>query len=290
MMGDYQYQPFLDLDEKDCDPATCAIAIIPVPYDMTSTWKKGADKGPAAILDASTQVECYDIETQSEVYRKGITTLPPVICKGPPEELAELVESQVNEVFQKKQLPVILGGEHSVSIGAINAAVGNFLDLSVLQIDAHSDTREEYEGSNHNHACVMARARERCEIVQVGIRAIDVSETKTMDKQRVFFAHEIVNNPDKSWMDRVIDLLSDNVYVTIDLDAFDPSLLPATGTPEPGGLSWYEINELLSRVIASKNVIGFDVVELLPMEGHHASAFTAAKLVHRVLSMIFSGR
>jgi agmatinase len=171
-----------------------------------------------------------------------------------------------------------------VTIGAVEAAADRFDDLTVLQIDAHGDTRETYEGSTHNHACVMARARERAAIVQVGIRAVDGEEMAGLAPGRVFWAHEIASSADDSWMDGVVDLLTDHVYVTIDLDAFDPSVLPATGTPEPGGLGWYPVNRLLRRVARAATVVGFDVVELLPVPGQHASDFTAAKLVYRFLA------
>ena len=286
----YQHQPrnpgFLDLPPEMRDPRDSRFAVLPVPYDKTSSWQKGADKGPEAIIDASATVEWYDIQTNAESCRRGITTLPPIVCAGTPEELADHVEAAVDSIFDREQLPIVLGGEHSVSIGAIRAAARRIKGLSVLQIDAHGDTREEYEGTPYNHACVMARARQWCPIVQVGIRAIDASEAEGMDTDRVFFAHNIVQNVDTSWMDRAIDLLSDDVYITIDLDAFDPSLIPATGTPEPGGLTWGDVDRFLQRVTARRRIAAFDVVELLPMPGHHASAFTAAKLVYRVISMI----
>ncbi len=280
------YPNFLGVD--DVDPAVAKVVIIPVPYDLTSTWHKGADQGPRALLQASTAVELYDIETDSEVHDQGIATLPPLECAESPEQLARLVESAVGRALDRGQLPVVLGGEHSVSIGAIEAAAAHSRNLSVLQIDAHADTRERYEGSTHNHACVMARARQSAQIVQVGIRSMDVSEKAKLDRPRVFFAHDIAAASERGWMDRVVELLTGDVYITIDLDAFDPSVLPATGTPEPGGLNWWTVNELLRRVTASRRVIGFDVVELLPQPGQHASDFLAAKLVHRLLSMIFA--
>lgn len=286
----YQHRPrnpgFLDLPAEMRDPNDSRFAVLPVPYDETSSWQKGADRGPAAIIDASATVEWYDIQTNSEPCRRGITTLPPIDWKGSPEELADRVAVAVDAIFDREQMPVLLGGEHSVSIGAIRAAAKRIRNLSVLQIDAHGDTREEYEGSSHNHACIMARARQWCPIVQVGLRAIEAAEVDTLERDRVFFAHEIVQNVDASWMDRAIDLLTDDVYITIDLDAFDPSLIPATGTPEPGGLSWSDVDRFLQRVTARRRVAAFDVVELLPMPGHHASAFTAAKLVYRLIAMI----
>lgn len=277
---------FFELAPEFRDPRTAAAVILPVPYDRGSSWKRGADRGPEAIRDASTYVEAWDIETASEPYRKGIATLEPLIFDGPPEALAPRVAAAVGEWLDRGRLPVVVGGNHSVPIGAIDAAADRCESLSVLQIDAHGDTRESYHGSTHNHACVMARARERCPIVQVGIRGVDSAEVERLDPERVFYAHQIAGAPSDEWMDRAVALLTSEVYVTIDLDAFDPSILPATGTPEPGGLDWYQITGLLARVARSRRVVAFDVVELLP--GHHASAFTAAKLIYRLLAEIFA--
>lgn len=278
------------------DPESPAAVILPVPYDLSSSWKKGADRGPRALLEASAYVELYDIETDGEPWLRGIETAPAIVCEGPPEELAGFVRERVAGVLERGALPVVLGGEHSVTIGAVEAAAsvsreadGSF---SVLQIDAHADTRESYHGSRYNHACVMARAREHGPIVQVGIRAIDASERAGMDEGRVVWAHEIAvarASGDTGWMDRAIDGLERDVYLTIDLDAFDPSLVPATGTPEPGGMEWYEVNELVRRLVARRRLVGFDVVELLPQPGHHASDFLAAKLVYRVLAEAWTG-
>lgn len=282
--------PFGDLPPSHREPQTAAAAILPVPYDLTSSWKKGADRGPAALLDASANLELYDIPTHSEVYKRGIATLEPVVTDRPPEHMADLVQHAVAEILQRDQLPVAIGGEHSVSIGPIRAAADRFDDLTVLQIDAHADTRETYDGSPCNHACVMARARERCAITQVGIRAIDVAEAPGLDPKRVFYAHDIIDRPGRPWIDDVVNTLTDNVYVTFDLDAFDSSVMPATGTPEPGGLSWGDVDALLAAVARSRRVVGFDVVELLPTPGLWACDFLAAKLVYRVLSEIFAGR
>lgn len=280
---------YFGLDPEHADPERAAVAILPVPYDGTSTWKKGADRGPEAILEASTQVELYDIETDTEPYLHGIASLDPVTESSSPEAMADAVEARVAAIFERRQVPVVLGGEHSVSIGAFRAAAARFPNISVLQIDAHGDTREEYEGSSCNHACVMARARELGPIVQVGIRAVDASEVPELDRRRVFFAHQIAR-ADSMWMDRVTHLLTDDVWVTIDLDAFDPSIVPATGTPEPGGLDWYQVTGLISRVARWHRIVGFDVVELMPRDGEHASDFLAAKLVYRVLAAMLSNR
>jgi len=275
------------------NPKTAQIAVLPVAYDKTSTWKKGADKGPAALIAASANMELYDIPTRSEVYRRGIHTLAPINFRGSPENLADKVQKAMGGLLDSGKFPVLLGGEHSVSIGAFRAAAAKYVgSLSILQIDAHADTREEYLGSRCNHACVMARARELCPITQIGIRAIDAEEAPNLDHSRVFFAHEIAGRLDHSggWIDLAVRQQRENVYVTIDLDGFDPSLVPATGTPEPGGLSWAQVNSLLEKLTAERRVIGFDVVELLPKADLWASDFVAAKLVYRFLSMIFAGR
>ena len=278
--------PFLGV-EADGPPVA---SILPVPYDGTSTWRKGADRGPSALLEASAAVELYDIETASEPWLHGIRTLPFLSCPADPEAMSSRVETEVGALLDAGQLPIVIGGEHSVTIGAVNAAASRCPDLTVLQVDAHADTRESYEGSAFNHACVMARARERCAIVQVGIRSVDAEEMPALDPRRVFWAHELRDRPTGEWISRVTGLLGAHVYVTIDLDAFDPSLVPATGTPEPGGLDWYQVNDLLRAVARSSRVVGFDVVELLPAPGEHASAFAAAKLVYRFLAEIFAAR
>lgn len=277
---------FFDLPAEAADPAEAAAVILPVPYDRTSSWLKGADGGPGAILDASQQVELWDLETSSEPWRSGIASLAPLDFAGPPEALADLVSDSVERILARSQLPIVLGGEHSVTIGAVTAAARVFPSLSVLQIDAHADTRETYEGSSHNHACVMARVREICPIVQVGIRSADTTEISGLSPKRVFWAADIARSQDSSWVEAAVGQLGRDVYVTIDLDAFDPSIVPATGTPEPGGLGWYQVTDLLAKVASRRHVIGFDVVELLP--GHPPSAFLAAKLIYRFLAEILA--
>lgn len=264
------------------------IAVIPVPYDETSTWIKGADKGPDAILDASANMELYDIETNSEVYLKGIFTAPPVTEKESPEKMVAAVKKVVAEHLAEDKFIVLLGGEHSVSIGSIQAFAEKFKNLSILQIDAHSDLREEYEGSKNNHACVMARAREMCPIVQVGIRASDVTELDSIEPSRVFFGHTLRNNP--GWMQQAVDKLTENVYITIDLDAFDPSIMPSTGTPEPGGMLYWEVLDFIKIVNERKNIAGFDVVELCPNKNNKAPDFLATKLIYQILSYKFSNQ
>jgi agmatinase len=278
---------FGDLPKQFREYASSAIAVLPVPYDATSTWKKGADKGPAALLEASANMELFDIETKSEVYRRGIHTLPAIAHKGDPDALAGKVEKAVAKLLEDGKFPVTLGGEHSISIGAIRAVAKKWSDVSILQLDAHADTREEFHGSKCNHACVMARAREVAPITQVGIRAIDAEEFPKLDKRRVFWGHDLCGRTDDKWIENVISQQSKHVYVTIDLDCFDPSIVPATGTPEAGGLTWVQVNDLLKRLCQRRKVVGFDVVELLPTPGQWASEMLASKLVYRFLSEVF---
>jgi agmatinase len=267
------------------DPDTAGIVMIPVAYDGTSTWMKGADKGPDAIIEASANMELYDIETDSEVYKKGIFTEKTIGGDLSTIEMTEAVQKTVRDDLEADRFTVVIGGEHSVSIGSAKAHADHFPNLSVLQLDAHADLRETYNGSKYNHACVMARIRDMCPIVQVGIRSMDSSEKERLDQSRVFFAEHLQTNTD--WIDKVVATLTDNVYVTIDLDVFDPAIMPSTGTPEPGGLGWYDVLKLLRVVSDNKSIVGFDVVELCPDDRNKAPDFLAAKLIYKVLSYIF---
>ena len=276
---------FGNLEQPYCSYDSARIAILPIPYDGTSTWIKGADNGPAALLEASGNMELYDIKTDSEVYRQGIVTLEPLNCPNDPQKMTEQVFQTAKTILNDGKFVVGLGGEHSVSNGLVKAVVERFENVSVLQLDAHSDLRDEYENSPYNHACVMARIKELCPIVQVGIRSMDVSEKKNLDLNRVLFAHEWFDHPDP--LEWITSRLTENVYITVDLDVFDPAIMPSTGTPEPGGLWWYDVMKILSGVVAKKNVIGLDVVELCPNPSNKAPDFMAAKLIYRTLSMIF---
>ncbi|OHD64578.1 MAG: agmatinase [Spirochaetes bacterium RBG_13_51_14] len=264
------------------------IVMVPVPYDGTSTWLKGADKGPAAIIEASRNMYLYDIETDSEVYTWGIFTDEAVREKKTPGTMVDAVKARVATHLVSNKFVVTLGGEHSVSIGSVRAHAEAYRNLSVLQLDAHADLQQEFNGSRYNHACVMARVREVCPVVQVGIRSMDSGEMAAVDPERLFFAERIRGDPD--WMERAASLLTDRVYVTIDVDAFDISIMPATGTPEPGGLLWYDVLEFLRRITEDRQVVGFDVVELCPNRYSKHCDFLAAKLVYKLLSYIFTKR
>ncbi|HEX7410525.1 MAG TPA: agmatinase [Bacteroidales bacterium] len=273
------------LSDELCHFETAKIVVLPVPYDGTSTWIKGADKGPAALLEASANMELYDIETDSEVHKIGIHTTEAITVNSSPEEMVDAVYKRVLQLYRKKKFPVVIGGEHSVSIGAIKASFEQFEDLTVLQFDAHADMRQEYEGSAYSHACVMARASEMGPIVQVGVRSMSVEEREDIQPDRIFYADRLRDN--KNFMFDLLNKLSKNVYITIDLDVFDPSVMPSTGTPEPGGMRWYALIETLQRVSEHSNIVGFDVVELCPNKNHKAPDFVAAKLIYQLLTYKF---
>ncbi|MCG9970492.1 agmatinase [Christiangramia crocea] len=259
------------------------VVLIPVPYDGTSTWQKGADKGPDAFLNASENMELFDIETRSEVYKKGVYLAPPVSENSSPEKMVEAVYKTTKNYIKQDKFVTLFGGEHSISIGSIRAFNESFEDLTVVQIDAHADLRPEYEGSKCNHACAVHEASKTTNLIQVGIRSMDISEMDHMDENQVYFAHDLYED----WQDDAIGQMTPNVFITIDLDAFDPSILPSTGTPEPGGLFWYETLEFLKLLFKKKNVVGFDIVELCPNENEKSSDFLAAKLYYKMLSYKF---
>jgi len=276
---------FAGLDGSFSGRDNSEIVILPVPYDKTSTWIKGADKGPFALIEASKTLEWYDIETDSEVYKRGIHTLPALMVDAGPEEMTRKVRAKVKEFLDLGKFVVTLGGEHSISVGAALAHSKKFKDFCVLQLDAHSDLREEYDRSRYNHACVAARIKETSPVVQAGIRSMSIEEKKKLSARDVFFAKDIAR--DKHRARKIINRLTANVYVTIDLDVFDCAYMPATGTPEPGGLDWYQVTEILKAVSEKRNVVGFDIAELCPLQFNKAPDFLAAKLVYKFLSYIF---
>lgn len=267
-------------------------AILPVPYDGTSTWGKGADKGPEALFEALENMELYDIETGSEVHREGIAILGGVPMQSDgrpvkPEEVHDAVHSRVRSLLESGVLPVLVGGEHSVSMGAIRACSEANPGVSVLQIDAHSDLRPEFHGSPYNHACALHWASRNTRLVQVGIRSTEAEERRFEQKGNVFHADHCHRTEDAVWIAEVVDRLGpagSPLYITVDLDAFDPAVLPETGTPEPGGLDWYQVTGLLRQASIRHRVVGFDVVELAPRQDRSPSAFTAAKLLHKMLT------
>ena len=276
---------YAGIPDKFAQLETAKVVLIPVPYDGTSTWGKGADKGPNAFLDASENMELYDIETGSEVYEQGVYLADAITENSSPEAMVNAVHKATKEYIKRNKFVTLFGGEHSISIGTIRAFNECFDNLTVLHIDAHADLRESYEGTKYNHACAVNEASKTTNLVQVGIRSMDAIEKTFMDEEKTFFAHDMVN--DEYWMDKVIEALGENVFITFDLDALDPSILPSTGTPEPGGLLWYETLDFLKQVFKEKNVVGFDIVELCPNAADKSSDFLAAKLYYKMLSYKF---
>lgn len=266
--------------------AKAKIVLIPVTFDGTSTYQKGADKGPNAFLEAAENMELYDIETDSQVYKEGIYLAETITESNSPEAVFKKVYAKTKEYIAKNKFVTLFGGEHSISIGAIKAHYEHYDNLTILQIDAHADLRKDYLGSPYNHACALYDASQNANLIQVGIRSMDKSEKTVMDYDKVFFAHEMLINED--WMEDAIDLMTDDVYITFDLDALDPSIFPGTGTPEPGGMMWYETLDFIQKVMKERNVVGFDLVELCPIEGSKVSEFLAAKLFYKMLSYKFS--
>jgi agmatinase len=276
---------FGGLDEEFAALDRARVAILPAPYDFSTTYQGGTRWGPRAILDASRNMELWDDELGA-TYRHGIHTLNELepTALGP-EAMAKRVESAVAWILAQGKLPVMLGGEHSLTAGAVRAVHARYPKLSVLQLDAHADMRDVYLDSPYSHACVMRRVREKVPAASVGIRSLSEEERTYLD------AH-----PAPIWSTRqfralrgdwkpILDSLTSEVYVTFDLDALDPSLLPGTGTPEPGGLDWYEAVDLLAAVAKRSRIVGFDVVELAPLAGHVASDFLAARLTYRMIGL-----
>jgi len=268
------------------DPARDRFAVLPIPYDLTATWQKGTRGGPDAILDASRYLEMYDPLTRLEPIEAGVVTMAPVVCDGPPEEMTRRVREAATSLIDAGRTVVGLVGEHSVSIGLIQAHAERHPGLTVLQLDAHADSRETLQGSRFNHGCVMARAREVARIVQVGIRSLDAGEVPALDPDRVFYAHDIRRGHD--FVPRVVDVGTSPVYLTVDLDVFDPAYVPATGTPEPGGLDWWQVVDVIGAVARRHRIVGFDVVELMPIAGSRAAEFLAARLVHQIMAFILA--
>jgi agmatinase len=260
------------------------VAILPVPFEATTTYVKGTRRGPEAIINASHNVELYDEELGRETYKDGIATLPPVaVADLPFDQAAERIAAAARQVLADGKLLVSLGGEHSITPPLVDACASVAGRLTVLQLDAHSDLRDSYGGTPNSHACAMRRVTERHPAVQVGIRSLCVEEAELLrgGGHHVFFAHQMIG--DSGWMDHALALLGEKVYLTIDLDYFDPSLIPAVGTPEPGGPGWYETLRFLRRVATERRIVAMDVVELCPIEGQVVSDFTAARLIYRLI-------
>jgi len=267
--------------------ANAKFVVIPVPYDLTSTYQSGSRRGPGAILDASANMELYDEELRKETYLAGIHTLLPLAADARgPEAMVASVNEQITHVLAQGKIPVMLGGEHSISFGAVQAMREKYPTLSVLQLDAHADLRDSYQGSPYSHAAVARRIAEICPLVQVGIRSLSAEEAVFMSTGTVRILTVDFIRADDGWRKKVLEYLSGDVYVTIDLDVFDPAIMPSTGTPEPDGLAWRDVLILLKELSRRCRIRGFDVVELAPIPGLVAPDFLAAKLIYRLMGYL----
>ncbi len=262
--------------------------VLPIPLDRTTSYVPGTRNGPREILQASSHMELWDEEIGVEVHRAGIYTLPEMeLPFGELPPLMDEIRRVASEVFARDKFLVSLGGEHSITPPLVAAAAARFKGLSVLQIDAHADLRDSYMGTPHNHACAMRRTLEHAPITQVGIRSMSTEEAEAAPRLNTTIFYDTTMRNDPRWLDKAIDTLGGPVYITIDVDGLDPAIMPATGTPEPGGLSWYEILALVRATIERRTVVGVDVVELSPLPGLMAPNFLCAKLVYKILTYRF---
>jgi N1-aminopropylagmatine ureohydrolase len=270
------------------DFARARVAILPIPLDRTTSYVSGTRTGPHEILVASSHMELWDEETGTDVHGIGIATLPEMeLPFATMDEVVCEIRRVVAELMKQDKFPVVLGGEHSITPPVVAAVAEKHPGLSVLQLDAHADLRESFMGTPHNHACAMRRAAEFAPVTQVGIRSLSTEEAAAIPSLRTTMFYDYNMRDDPRWMDRVVESLTDTVYITIDVDGFDPAIMPATGTPEPGGLAWREALALLRKVIEARNVVGCDLVELSPIGGNVAPNFLCAKLVYKILSYRF---
>jgi agmatinase len=280
----YTQRNFAALPPQYTEFETSKVVILPIPYDSTTTWRSGSRDGPLAIIDASQHLELYDHELDQESHLVGIHTLPELqpSMKGP-EETVMRVHEVASNLIRKDKFVMMLGGEHSLTVGMVKAFRERFDSLSVLQFDAHADLRDAYEDSKYSHACVMRRVLEYCPIVQVGIRSLCEEEHRflTQNQMQPFFAEGLPLD-----VDGIVSALSTDVYVTIDLDVLDPSIMSAVGTPQPGGIDWHEILKILRRVAETRRIVGCDLVELCPTEGPPSCAFLAAKLAYKLIGYL----
>ena len=264
------------------------VVILPVPYGRTATYRKGVEFGPVAILDASDNMELFDEELNREIHTIGIHTQALLKVEGlKPEQMVNVVEDNVQDIVRRDKFPVLLGGEHSVTIGAVRALKKYHKNFSILYFDAHYDLRDSYRGSKYNHACTARRLIEMGSVVASGVRSLSKEEKEFLPNKNI----KIVKMSDimekKDWADIIKEKLSENVYITVDLDVFDPSIMPSVVAPEPGGLAWYGFLNAIRNIIATKRIVGFDVVELCPIKDMVAPDFMAAKLIYKMLGYIF---
>ncbi|MGD9890257.1 MAG: agmatinase [Dehalococcoidia bacterium] len=292
----YPPRNFANLEPEFSAYASARVAVLPVPYDSTTTARAGAREGPMAIIDASADMELFDLVLERETFRAGITTLPEVAPNSDsPAAMIHRIQSVVDDLLDDRKFVVTLGGEHTVAVAPVRAHAARYDNLSVLAFDAHADMRPAYLDSEYNHACTLRRSLEavggvrqdggRPRLVHVGLRSAERAEYDYLRDHNipVFPAHrfrELANGPEQ-----VAELLTDNVYVTIDIDCLDSAIMPAVGTPEPGGLTWWDVTAVLTAVTRRRRIVGFDITELAPDYGVRANAQLCAKLAYRALGL-----
>jgi agmatinase len=277
-------QVFAGLEPPYSNLQPARTVILPVPYDSTSEWRSGSRHGPQAIIDASQYLELYDLELDREIYKVGIATLPQVEpLLSSPQDMIDRVYQVIKGLIQKEKFVVLLGGEHTLSLGAVRAFQEAFPKLSVLQLDAHADLRDEYLGTKYSQACVMRRIFELCPISQVGVRSLSWEEKQflTQNKLKPFYMSDLASNT--ASIDQILKSLSKDVYITIDVDVLDPSIMAAVGTPEPDGMSWRQVLDIIESVARHKHIVGFDLMEFCPAEGPSSCAFLLAKLAYKLI-------
>jgi len=268
---------------------TAKAVILPIPLESTTSYVPGTRNGPREILVASSHMELWDEETNTDVHGVGIYTLPEM--ELPFDDMADLmteIRRVTAAIIERDKFPVILGGEHSITAPIVAAVAAKHPALSVLQIDAHADLRDSYMGTRHNHACAIRRVLEYARCTQVGIRSLSTEEAKAAPSLPTRIFYDVSMRQDKNWIDRVVESLGETVYITIDADGMDPAIMPSVGTPEPGGLSWYEMLALLRAVISKRRVVGCDLVELCPIPGIVGPNFLCAKLIYKILTYQFT--
>ncbi len=267
------------------------VAILPVPYDSTTTYRAGTRNGPMALIEASRHLEFYDEETGKNFSSIGICTLDELETVDDAEKMVNRVYEAVKTLLADNKKVVMIGGEHSISSGSVKAHLEKHPGLTVLHVDAHADMRDELGENKYNHGCVARRISEMCPVTSVGVRSIAEEEMEHIrangSRIKLFLAQDICPATDTKWIDEVVKSLGKDVYITIDLDAFDVSIMPSVGTPQPGGMGWYQMLELMRRIASSRNVVGFDVTELMPIPGLHSPDEVAAKLVYKLIGYFF---
>jgi agmatinase len=265
------------------------VVVLPIPVDRTTSYVPGTRNGPREILQASSHMELWDEEIGADVHSVGISTLPEMeLPFGEMEPLIAEIRRVASEILKRDKFLVTLGGEHSITPPLVAAAAERYRGLSVLQIDAHADLRDSYMGTPHNHACAMRRTLEFARVTQVGIRSLSTEEAREAPRLNTTIFYDGSMRRDRDWVESVVTSLADPVYITIDVDGMDPAIMPATGTPEPGGLSWYEMLALLRATFERRTVVAFDVVELSPLPGLMAPNFLCAKLIYKMLGYRFA--